>query len=236
MQSGDNSSDLDYKATSSLSANGGTIRDNASNNTTLTLASPGASGSIGANKSIVIDGILPTVDNVSSSTSDGRYFTGDNITITVGFDENVYVDNSSGNPRIQLETGTNDRYANYVSGNSTKILSLLYTVQSDDNSTDLEYKATNSLSTNGGTIRDSVVNDATLTLPTLGASGSLSANKAIIIGGVLFKRALVDTFLLFTLLFFLLNRVLRGWRHSVTHGLDLGPNGFLSLFLLHLQS
>ena len=46
-QSGHTSSDLDYKATSSLALNGGTIKDAALNNATLTLASPGATNSLG---------------------------------------------------------------------------------------------------------------------------------------------------------------------------------------------
>ena len=182
VQSGDNSSDLDYKSTDSLSANNGTIRDNASNNATLTLPTQGNSGSLGANKAIVIDAVVPTIDNVTSSTADGHYFSGDNITVTVTFNKNVFVDNSSGNPRIQLETGSTDRYANYISGNSTSILSFLYLVQSGDTSIDLDYKDTSSLSANSGTIRDNSGNDAILTLPTPGATGSLSVNKSFIIG------------------------------------------------------
>jgi len=188
LQSGDNSSDLDYKGTDSFSVNSGTIRDSATNDATLTLSSPGTSGSIGANKAIVIDAKAPTVDNVSSSTTDGIYSFGDNITIKVDFNENVIIDNSSGNPRIQLETGryfngasivANDRYANYVSGNNTSVLSFLYTVQSVDNSSDLDYKATDSLSANGGTIRDNASNDANLTLASPGASNSLGLNNDI---------------------------------------------------------
>jgi hypothetical protein len=131
--------------------------------------------------SFTVDTTSPTVTSVSSNTSNGSYKASDNISVTVTFSETVYVDNSSGNPRIQLETGTNDRYANYISGNSSSILSFLYTVQSGDNSSDLDYKATDSLSLNSGTIKDSLNHDATLTLPSPGSSGSLSANKAIII-------------------------------------------------------
>ena len=45
--------------TSALALNSGTIKDAAGNAATLTLASPGASGSLGANKALVIDGVLP---------------------------------------------------------------------------------------------------------------------------------------------------------------------------------
>jgi hypothetical protein len=161
-----------------------TIRDNAINDSTLTLSSPGASGSLGANKAIVIDTTAPTVDSVSSSTADGDYFPGDNITITVGFNETVYVDNSSGNPRIQLAARSdNNSYANYISGNSTSILSLLYTVQAGDNFSDLDYKATDSLSANNGTIRDNASNDVNLTLASPGATNFLASNKALVFGG-----------------------------------------------------
>ncbi len=52
-----------------------------------------------------------------------------------------------------------------------------YVIQSGDNSTDLEYKSTSSLSTNGGTIKDSANNSASLTLPTPSAEGSLGFHK-----------------------------------------------------------
>ena len=125
--------------------------------------------------------IVSNIYSVSSSNSNGAYNENDNVTITITFSESVIVDNSSGNPRIQLETGTNDRYANYVSGNATSILSFLYTVQSGDNSSDLDYKATGALSANSGTIRDNASNNATLTLASPGASDSLGANKSIVI-------------------------------------------------------
>ena len=54
VDSGHASSDLDYVGTTSLALNSGTIQDAAGNNATLTLASPGQAGSLGANKAIVI--------------------------------------------------------------------------------------------------------------------------------------------------------------------------------------
>jgi hypothetical protein len=149
---------------------------------TVTDSAANTSSALSVN-TFVVDMTAPTLDNISTSTSDGRYFYGDNITFSVSFNVTVYVDNSSGNPRIQMETGTDDSYAKYVSGNSTSVLSFVYTVQRTDNSSDLDYKATNSLSTNNGTIRDLAGNDATLTLPSPGASGSVAQNKNFIIGG-----------------------------------------------------
>jgi hypothetical protein len=78
VQAGDISADLDYVATNSLALNSGTIRDAAANNATLTLASPGAANSLGANKAIVIDTTAPTVTlaaSPSTSTSTTITFT-----------------------------------------------------------------------------------------------------------------------------------------------------------------
>ena len=63
VSSGDTSTDLDYVATNSLALNGGTIADSAGNSATLTLASPGSSGSLGSSKNIVIDATTPTVSS-----------------------------------------------------------------------------------------------------------------------------------------------------------------------------
>ncbi|HHZ98341.1 MAG TPA: hypothetical protein EYN68_02020, partial [Candidatus Marinimicrobia bacterium] len=160
----------------------GTLNEASYSNCTITVtdSAGNVSNTLTVN-TFVVDTTAPTVSSISSSTSDGPYKLNDNITVTVTFNETMIVDYSSGNPRIQLETGTNDRYANYVSGNSTSILSFLYTVQTGDNSSDLDYKATDSLSANSGNIRDNASNDATLTLPSPGASGSLGANKSLVI-------------------------------------------------------
>jgi methionine-rich copper-binding protein CopC len=55
VQAGDSTGDLDYTATTSLALADGTIRDVSSNPAVLTLATPGATNSLGANKAIVID-------------------------------------------------------------------------------------------------------------------------------------------------------------------------------------
>ncbi|HPK28116.1 MAG TPA: DUF5011 domain-containing protein [Candidatus Absconditabacterales bacterium] len=60
IESGDTSNDLDYASTTALALNGGTIKDVATNDATLALASPGTIGSLGYNKDIVIDAKKPT--------------------------------------------------------------------------------------------------------------------------------------------------------------------------------
>ena len=100
VQAGDMSYDLDYISTSGLALNGGLIQDAAGNSATLTLPTPGAAGSLGANKALVIDGIAPTVVNVSSSDADGSYGPGGSIMIEVTFSEAVTVED--GMPQLTL--------------------------------------------------------------------------------------------------------------------------------------
>ena len=90
---------------------------------------------------------LPTVQSVSSSTTNGTYKAGDVITINVVFSKAVTVTTTGGTPQLTLETGSTDRAVNYSSGSGTKTLSFSYTVQAGDTASDLNYKATSSLST-----------------------------------------------------------------------------------------
>jgi len=124
------------------------------------------------------DATGPTVTNVSSSTADGIYKVGDAVVVTVTFSEAVTV---SGTPQLTLETGTTDRTINYNgTGSGTTTLEFTYTVQAGDTSADLDYVANNSL-TVGTSIQDAANNDATLTLASPGAAGSLGNNKALVL-------------------------------------------------------
>ena len=178
VQSGDNSTDLDYTSTGALALNSGTIRDLASNNAVLTLPTPGATGSLGFNKALVVDAIVPTISSVSSSTADGTLSVGQSVSIQVNFSEAVTV---TGTPTLLLETGTTDRSAAFVSGSGTTTLNFTYTVQTGDTSADLNYVATTSLALSGGTIKDALGNDATLTLPATANASALAGSKAIVI-------------------------------------------------------
>ncbi|MFX1599495.1 MAG: hypothetical protein ACFFB6_02745, partial [Promethearchaeota archaeon] len=175
VASGHASSDLGYVSIDALS---GIIKDIAGNDANMTLPAPGASGSLSANKDIIIETIQPDITSVSSTKPDGTYGEGETINIVITFSEVVYV---TGIPQLTLETGSIDAVINYVSGSGTDTLIFSYTVASGHNSDDLEYISTDALSLNGGTIKDSVGNDAILTLPAPGTSGSLSFNKDIII-------------------------------------------------------
>lgn len=87
VQAGDSSADLDYTSTSALSLNGGTIKDGANQNAILTLAAPGAAGSLGANKALVVDGVRPTATSINLSDTALRI--GETATVTITFAERV---------------------------------------------------------------------------------------------------------------------------------------------------
>ncbi|SVA93875.1 uncharacterized protein METZ01_LOCUS146729, partial [marine metagenome] len=181
VNEGDSSSDLAYHNTSALVLNTGTIRDAAGNDANLILPPPGATGSLSAGKTLVIDGVVPMITNITSNVADSTYVVGDTLGITVILSEAVHV---SGNPQLTVETGITDAYASYVSGSGTTNLTFRYIVQMGQNSIDLDYASTTALDLSNGVISDSAGNNATLTLPTPGTPGSLGANKNIIINGI----------------------------------------------------
>jgi hypothetical protein len=61
VQAGDSSADLDYASADALVLDGGSILDSATNAAVLTLPGPGAAGSLGASKALVVDGVAPMV-------------------------------------------------------------------------------------------------------------------------------------------------------------------------------
>ena len=178
VAAGDASVDLDYLATTSLALNGGTIKDLAGNAATLTLAAPGAAGSLGANKALVVDTVGPTVTTVTSSTANGLYTVGAVLPIQVNFDKAVTV---TGTPRLTLETGAVNEVVNYTSGSGTTVLTFNYTVVAGDTSADLNYTGTGALALNGGTIKDALNNNATLTLPATTSANALKGTKDLVI-------------------------------------------------------
>ena len=120
----------------------------------------------------------PEAINVTSDVSNGVYEDGDQIPIAVTFSEPVIV---TGSPQLTLETGTSDAVVNYTSGTGTTSLIFNYTVAASHSSVDLDYKSTTSLVMNGGSIKNDNSVDAVLFLPSPGTTGSLGANKVLIV-------------------------------------------------------
>jgi len=176
VTAGQSANPLDYVSSAALALNGGDITNAANTAAVLTLASPGAPGSLAANRALVIDGVGPTVTNVSSPDPDGTYGPGSLLTLTVAFSEAVTV---TGTPNLTLATGATPTAVPYVSGSGTNILSFHYAVAEGDHSDALDYVSSGSLALNGGTIRDAAANDAALGLPAPHSIGSLSFSKSL---------------------------------------------------------
>lgn len=143
---------------------------------------PGAetTGSLAENKNLTIDGLAPSVVDVSSGAPDTTYKAMDTITLEITFDEVVFVDTSDGTPTVKLDSGG---VASYASGDATNSLVFLYEVNNDEAASDLDTMG--SVSLNGGVIHDSAGNTAVTSLPVGDDStGSLTYNKDIRIDAV----------------------------------------------------
>lgn len=92
------------------------------------------------------------------------------IPFTVNLSENVTVDTTGGTPRIAVDVGGVTRYATYTSGSGTAALTFTYDAVLGD--VDLDGVTLSSpVQLNGGTMKDAVGNDATLTFTIPNTSG-----------------------------------------------------------------
>jgi hypothetical protein len=89
VQAGDTSSDLDYVGTSALTLNGGTIRDAATNDADLTFPAPGAVGSLGDNKNLIIDTTPPSTSSFTRKTPAASPTDADALVFLATFSEDV---------------------------------------------------------------------------------------------------------------------------------------------------
>jgi hypothetical protein len=109
-----------------------------------------------------VDSAAPSITDVTAPPN-GTYGSGQNLDFVATMSEATTVDITNGTPRIALTIGSTTQYATYVPAESTTTaLTFRYTVQSGDNDTD-GIAVTSPLDLNGGTLRDSASNDATLT-------------------------------------------------------------------------
>lgn len=86
VQSGDESSDLDSTSTTALALNGGTIRGATGVAANLTLAAPGATGSLAANRNLLVDSSVPGVEITGAPDA---VATTDAFQMTINFSEPV---------------------------------------------------------------------------------------------------------------------------------------------------
>ncbi len=128
VAAGNTTADLDYSATTALSLAGGTIK-NAGNtdDAVLTLPTPGAINSLGANKNLIIDGIAPivTIEQAGGQT-DPTPTSPINFTVTfseavTGFDtaDISFTGSTAGGTLTPTITGSGTTYNVAVSGMTT---------------------------------------------------------------------------------------------------------------------
>lgn len=119
-----------------------------------------------------------TVQSVTSTLANGTYTAGDRIDIQVKWSAAVTVRGGATIPYLVLNTSP-QRTATYNSGSGSATTVFRYTVQTGDTSADLDYLATGSLMDPSSKI--TAGSGVSLTLPSPGAAGSLSANKNIVV-------------------------------------------------------
>jgi alpha-tubulin suppressor-like RCC1 family protein len=176
IQALDSSADLDYISTSALVLAGGTIIDSLKGtNVNLTLSTPGAAGSLGFNKNIVINAYpAPSITSVSIP-ADGINYLGDALKFSINFNEAV---NVVGAPYIALDIGGTIVNANYVSGTGTVNLLFRYIIGSNVNGDGP--LLTSPVNLNGGFIRSSTSNfNATLGFTYPNTTGVLVDGRSI---------------------------------------------------------
>ena len=108
------------------------------------------------------DTTAPTVSSLAITSNPGAdqiYAAGEEIEVTVTFDETVEVE---GTPQLRLKVGTRNRTASYDSGTGTAALVFAYEVADGDEDTGGVSIEAGRIALNGGTIEDEADNDADL--------------------------------------------------------------------------
>ena len=147
-----------------ITLNGGTIKDGAGNNATLTFTAPTTTG-------ITVDATAPSISSVNPPNS-GSYRSGQNLDFAVGFSEPVNVDITNGTPYLSLTVGSKSVHAEYQSGSGTSSLVFRYAVaDGDEDSNGITIGA--NLVANGGTIKDIVGNYAEMALNSVPSTTSI---------------------------------------------------------------
>lgn len=108
---------------------------------------------------VFVDALGPTIAG-RTVPANGTYQDGDTLQFTVTFSEVVYVANV---PRIQVAAQTGTLNFDYVSGSGSTILTFEYTVTANDFDFDGLPTSINTIQLNGGTIKDTSLNNSTLT-------------------------------------------------------------------------
>uniref|UniRef100_UPI00262E2D24 beta strand repeat-containing protein n=1 Tax=uncultured Lutibacter sp. TaxID=437739 RepID=UPI00262E2D24 len=147
-----------------LDTNGGTLQNTSNKNASLTL------NNIGNTTNILVDSSSPTITSVTVPTN-ATYTLSNNLDFTIHFNENIIV---TGIPQLSITIGSTIRQAIYQSGSNSSDLTFRYIVQSGE--LDSDGIEVGTLTLNGGTLKDKVGNNATLTLNNIGITTSVLVN------------------------------------------------------------
>lgn len=140
----------------------------------------GNATSTNLSSSTIIYNPVPIISSVTSTNVDGVYTSGQTISISITFSENVSV---TGTPQLYLETGNTDQVADCSQfASPSNVMTCTFTVAQTSDTNDLAYVSTSSLDLNNAVITDGV-NEANLTLPEVGSVSSLSGSKQILLKG-----------------------------------------------------
>ena len=162
---------------SSIDLNGGTIKTG-TNDATLTFTPPTTTG-------VLVDGIDIGISSITAPAN-GSYKTSAVLDFVVNYNFAAVV---TGSPRIQLTVGATTLYATYVSGSGTTAHTFRYTVLASHLDTNGIATVGPSIGLNGGTIRDSFGDNATLTFSALTYTNVLVDGVSPTISGVVAPSA-----------------------------------------------
>ena len=135
VMEGDEDKDGVAIAANALTLNGGTIEDAAGNGAVLT------HDAVASNAGFLVDGVPPTISDIAITSrpgDDNSYGIGDQVEVTVTFDEDVTVSENWVRvylPRLMLNIGGKTKVAKYVVSSSPdpmKFMIFTYTVEDGD--------------------------------------------------------------------------------------------------------
>lgn len=153
VQIGDVSLDLDYTSTSALQTNGGSIKRLSTTPVTdadLTLATPGASKSLGLSSAIVINTDAPRIVQANPITRDGVYKAGDTIAFALVFDVPVVVLDAA---TVLMSVTEPERYSTFSGkGSGTTVLEFAFECGPNDQATVFDFADAKSLRASLGSI------------------------------------------------------------------------------------
>lgn len=124
---------------------------------------------------VIVDTTIPT-ELSFSKPANGTYLTGETLTFSVTYDEEVVVTNF---PRIEIILDSGNVYADYTSGSGTDTIVFEYTLGASDSDPGSGIGLAATIDLNTGTIQDLAGNDADLSITPGGTNGIKVDNDVV---------------------------------------------------------